>query len=176
MFWGELTPLIGLPLIPCRPRLAGPVDVVLTRISAVGTSLLFSTYIGGDSTEEASGLGLDASGRVFIGAQTASTDSPAIEAFQNTFAGGESDVVVTRLNASLTQIDYSTFLGGSGTDKCHAVAVADTSIIYLAGESGSVDFPVKRALQGSPGGGNEAFLSLVIGDCVDNRRGRFLRC
>lgn len=152
---------------PIQANLSGSVDLALARINATGTSLLFSTFLGGDSTEEASGLGLDADGRVFVAAQTASDDFPAIEAFQDTFAGGEYDVVVTRLNASLTNIDYSTYLGGAGSDKCHAVAVADTTIIYLVGETGSADFPVKRALQGGAGGGNEAYLSLVIGDCID---------
>lgn len=76
-------------LDPLQATLGGSFDAFLTKVDPSGSSILFSTYIGGSALDLANGLGLDSSGSVYVGGRTASTDFPTTPgAFQETLAGG----------------------------------------------------------------------------------------
>ncbi|HEY0079881.1 MAG TPA: SBBP repeat-containing protein [Pyrinomonadaceae bacterium] len=127
--------------------------------------LVYSTYLGGSSTEDGSDIKVDATGNAYICGQTSSTNFPTASAFQPTFGGatfeGGRDGFVTKLNPTGSNFVYSTYLGGSGDDRCNKIAVDSAGNAYLAGETtSSTDFPRANAYQNTFGGGlSDAFVS-----------------
>ena len=93
--------------------LAGNSDAFVTKLNASGKTLVYSTYLGGSSGEIGHGIALDSSGNAYVVGVTRSSDFPTANAFQGTLAGN-TDVFVTKLNASGNGLVYSTYIGGSG--------------------------------------------------------------
>jgi hypothetical protein len=131
----------------------------VSKLNATGSALIFSTYLGGSGGSQANAIALDASGAAFVtgnvygaNSPTGSTDFPLTPgAFQTTYSGG--DAFVTKFNTSGTGLVYSTLLGGSGADQGNAIAVDGSGNAYVAGSSGSTNFPLQNALQGCTGNG-----------------------
>ncbi len=132
-------------------------DMFIARISNDGTQLLASTYLGGSANDglntapalkfnyadEVRGeILLDANNNVLIVSCTQSTDYPVTaNALQPTFAGGSHDGVITKLDASLTTLIQSTFLGGSGADALYSTSLADDGSIHVSGGTTSQNIP-----------------------------------
>ncbi len=125
----------------------GARDQVITRLNATGTALLASTFLGG-SNEEAGELSLvpaalavDPNGDVLVTGTTNSTDFPTSNS-QQAASGGAQDGFLTRLNPGLTALRWSTYIGGSGTDKAFDVQVAPNGDVYVCGATTSANLPV----------------------------------
>jgi hypothetical protein len=123
--------------------------------------LTYSTYIAGTGTETAAAFALDASGNAYVTGTTFSADFPTLNAFQPACAGGcsNSDVFVTKLNASGTALVYSTYLGGSSYDQPSSIAVDSSGNAIVGGVTQSTDFPVKNPFQSAEGFQQEGFLT-----------------
>ena len=81
---------------PYQPARAGNWDVVAVKLSATGSSLVYSTFLGGSSIDMGFGLALDGENRVYLAGRTKSDDFPLRNPYQTTLAG-EYDVFVSRL-------------------------------------------------------------------------------
>jgi hypothetical protein len=139
----------------------GSVDAFVSKFSSSGNSLLYSTYIGGSGDDEAEGLRVDGSGRLYIAGTTASSDFPTQNAYKNSSSGGK-DVFVAILSADGSSLEYSTYLGGSGDDRAFAIALDSSKNIYVTGDTGSANFPKMNAYQVSHGGGtHDAFVTRI---------------
>lgn len=138
-----------------QPTLCGNYDAFVTHLSADGSHLLYSTYLGGTNVDWANAIAVDASGSAIVAGYTLSTDYPVQQALQRKYAGGARDAFMTRLSPDGKTLTASTWLGGSGDDVAFAVAVDATHHIVVAGSTTSPDFPVTPgAMQGSlPKGG-----------------------
>jgi photosystem II stability/assembly factor-like uncharacterized protein len=101
----------------------------------------YSTYFGGHAEDRVSGIAVDASGSAYITGTTWSSDLPLKDAAQTSHFSPYSDVFVSKLNASGTELVYSTFLGGSGFDDGYAIAVDQAGNAYVTGATSSADFP-----------------------------------
>jgi hypothetical protein len=129
----------------------GARDVFVTKLSADGSSLAYSTYLGGSSYDEGRGIAVDSSGEAYVGGHTESADFPTTPgAFDRTYgAGGVGDGFVAKLTPS-GGLDWSTFLGG-GTDAgdgfgtppegVTAIALDDQGDVFATGGARSTDFP-----------------------------------
>lgn len=138
---------------------AGSFDVFVTKIKADGSSLVYSTYVGGSGMDSGNALAVDALGDVFVAGGTSSTDFPTTTtAFQKTFGGGSLDAFVFELNPGGTALTYSTYLGGTGTDVASSIAV-DGSGAYVVGSTGSTDFPTHNPFQSSLAGSSNGFVT-----------------
>ena len=93
----------------------GGSNAYLTKINVSGSSLVYSTFLGGSQFDDASGVAVDAIGNAYIAGSTDSTNFPAVGALQSTF-GGARDGFVAEINASGSSLVYSTYLGGSAFD------------------------------------------------------------
>ena len=136
-------------LVPLQANNAGAYDVFITKLSASGGSLGFSSYLGGAADDHAFGIAVDDDGSVYVAGRTFSPDYPTFNAYQSDFQGGDADAFVTRLNSAGTGLIYSTFLGGSDYDGAYGIAIDDAEAAYVTGYTVSSDFPIQNPLTGT---------------------------
>jgi hypothetical protein len=130
--------------------------------------LVYSTYLGGHSTEVAYDILADSDKNVYLTGYTLSGDFPVSpDAFQQDLSGGV-DVFCTQLSLSrppAQAVVYSTFAGRGGINVGYGVAVSAKGVIYLAGRSQDQGFPVtENALQPTNAGGFSDGFILALGD------------
>ncbi|MCS1352162.1 SBBP repeat-containing protein [Mechercharimyces sp. CAU 1602] len=133
----------------------------VTKLTATGSSLLFSTYLGGDNSNVGQGIALDQQGFSYVAGTTASDNFPVTSGAFQTQQTGSFSAFVTKLNLTGTSLLYSTYLGGSEVDEGFALTVDNNGSAYVTGETCSPDFPVtSSAFQTIFGGGLEdAFIT-----------------
>jgi hypothetical protein len=139
---------------------SGDRDSFVTKLSANGRTLLYSTYLGGSTYETAGGIAVDGSGNAYVTGFTQSADFPtSLTAFDHTL-GGTEDAYATKLNATGTSFAYSTLLGGSGLEEAYGIAVDGTGNAFVSGDTSSADFPTTAgAYDRSHGGNYDAFVT-----------------
>ena len=129
----------------------------VTKLSASGEHLVYSTYLGGTGGNGGSAIAVDTSGEAYI-AGTTGAGFPVTEyAFQKSFGGGDPDGgdvdgSITKLNATGSGLIYSTYLGGSGYDAISGMVLDQYRQVYVTGQTTSPNFPQKAPIQGSGGG------------------------
>ncbi|MEW6612327.1 MAG: SBBP repeat-containing protein [Pseudomonadota bacterium] len=136
---------------------AGFIDAFALKLSPAGNTLAFSTFLGGAGNDAATRVAADDSGVYLVGA-TDSANFPLLSATQGTL-GGRADAFVSKLNPTGTGLLYSTYLGGSDDDQALGLAVDGSRSVYVAGETGSGNFPVVGAFQTTLRGQSDAFVS-----------------
>jgi hypothetical protein len=126
-------------------------DAFVTKLSANGSGLLYSTYLGGSSYDFGTGITKDDSGHIYVVGYTYSSNFPkTAQAFDKTLGGGL-DAFVAKLNPAVQKpfsknnlpLVYSTYLGGSGAEQGNGIAVNTLGQAYVTGTTGSTNFPVK---------------------------------
>jgi uncharacterized repeat protein (TIGR01451 family) len=117
----------------------GGTDVFVTKLNAFGSSLVYSTYLGGETGFEIGfGIRVDGQGSAYVSGSTASSDFPTTA---GAFDTDPNDVFVTKLNAAGSALVYSTYLGGTGHEQGRQIAVDGQGSAYVTGVTQSVDFP-----------------------------------
>ena len=120
----------------------GAWDVFVTKLSADGSKLSYSTFLGGSSDDRGCGIVLDSDGQVYVTGQTYSNDFPTTTGvYSETRSGHYEDLFVTKLNAMGSELIYSTYLGGSNIDWEPAIALGSGGEVYVTGSTWSHDFP-----------------------------------
>ena len=134
---------------------AGLFEAFLSKISADGSALLYSTLLGGSQTDSANGVGVDAQENAFITGQTTSSDFRTWNAYQPTL-GSYQDAFVVKLNtraAGDASFEYSTFFGGADSgEEGTALAVTAGGVATIVGITASNDFPTQAGLAFTAGG------------------------
>jgi hypothetical protein len=157
------------PLVTPLPfpnnALQGSNDAFVTKLNATGSALVYSTYLGGTSTDQGSAISVDASGSAYVTGFTNSLTFPTtLGAFQITLKG-TTDAFVTKFTPAGSSLAYSTFLGGSVTDQGLGIAVDSSGSAHVTGLAGSADFPVSTTpAQASNAGGGDAFVTKLSAD------------
>jgi hypothetical protein len=120
----------------------GNSDAFVTKLNPAGSSLLYSTYLGGSSGEQGYAIALDTFGSAYVTGLTGSLNFPTtLGAFDTAHSGG-ADAFVTKLSpAGSAPLGYSTFLGGTGDDRGFGIAVDLSGNSYLTGQTNSGTFP-----------------------------------
>ena len=139
----------------------GVEDAFLCQLNAVGSALVYSTYLGGNNDDVGYGVAVDVSGNAYVTGLTSSTGFPTTPgAFQTTYGGGQSDAFFTMLKARGSALLYSNYLGGSATDVGNAIAIGSDGNAYVTGYTASSNFPTTSgAFQIGYGGNGDAFVS-----------------
>jgi hypothetical protein len=123
---------------------------------AGGSSLSFSTYLGGTTYDSAKAIAVRY-GRVYVAGSSQSSDYPTVDPLQP-YQGGP-DVVLSKLDPVRSRLLYSTHFGGSDQDTTSELVVDENGIAYLVGTTFSADFPTLNGFQATFGGGEyDAFL------------------
>jgi hypothetical protein len=123
----------------------GGEDIFVTRLDPSGTTILYSTFLGGRGSDTAGGMALDGAGNIYIAGTTRSGGFPRVDAIQRDLRAF--DAFVTRINAAGDTLDYSTFVGGRGVDRATSIAVDAAENAYITGNTRSDDYPIANALQ-----------------------------
>ena len=123
-------------------------DIFVTKLSASGNSLAYSTYLGGDSVDVGQSIAVDNAGCAYLTGYTTSTDFPTQNSYDGSY-NDSSDAFVAKLSASGGALVYSTYLGGVNVDFGYWIAVDTAGCAYVAGNTYSTDFPTQNPYDGS---------------------------
>jgi hypothetical protein len=143
-----------------RPASTATGDAFITKLSSDGSTLLYSTYLGGGDDDIGNGIAVDSTGAACIVGSTRSSDFPTRLPLQ-TGSGGQSDAFLARLNPDGNKLIFSTYLGGSGSDFGRGIALDGAGNACVTGTTSSADFPLRSALQATFGGGSAPFVAKV---------------
>ena len=151
---GINVPLFAIdPLDSTRAYAAGGVgvDVFVSRISPDGSTLDYSTFLGGIGSEWDSDIAVDASGAVYVTGNTQLGHFPVRNAYQAE-PGGLMDVFAAKFS-NTGAVVYATYLGGWGSDFSPKISVDAIGQAHIAGITASTNFPTANAYQPTHGGG-----------------------
>lgn len=118
------------------------------KINAAGTSLLYSTFLGGSRNGMGRGVAVDADGNAYVSGETSSADFPATPGAIHTAGFG---AFAVKLNAPGTALLYSALFGGEN-DGVSGIAIDADRNAWIAGASDSADFPVTAGAYQQVGG------------------------
>jgi hypothetical protein len=139
-------------------------DAFVTKVDTTksgNASLVYSTYLGGNSYDYGQGIAVDGSGNAYVTGCTCSGNFPTRNQYQ--IYQGHYDVFVTKLdttksgNASLV---YSTYLSGNGNDFGNGIAIDGSGNAYVTGVTDSTNFPTLNQYQAHRTG-NDAFVTKI---------------
>jgi hypothetical protein len=134
-------------------------EAFVTKVDPTGSTLVYSTYIGGTANEGGQAIAVDAAGNAYVAGTTQSDDFPTTPGAFQTTGGGPIDAFandgfVAKLDAAGSSLVYSTYLGGSDTESIAGIAVDPAGNAYVTGSTLSGDFPTTPgALQTGPASG-----------------------
>jgi HYR domain/Beta-propeller repeat/Thrombospondin type 3 repeat len=158
----------------------GDADAFISKFNPTGSSLLYSTYLGGSSTDLSWDIVLDANRSVYISGQTSSTNFPLANPFQGAYGGGGFDAIITKLDAATLNsppnitcpaditVDNDTGVCGAkvtytapvGTDECPGATTTQT-----AGLPSGSTFPIgttTNTFEVTDAGGSKSSCSFTV--------------
>jgi Bacterial Ig-like domain (group 3)/Chitobiase/beta-hexosaminidase C-terminal domain/Beta-propeller repeat len=130
----------------------------VAKVNSTGTQLLYSTYLGGSSITQATGIAVDKSGDAYVTGETRDADFPTTK---GSFQPNPKSNPLTNLTGFVTEVNptgkglvYSTFLSGTGLDEPTAIALDSSNNAYIGGITTSIDFPTTAGAYQVTGKGN----------------------
>ncbi|MGJ5815540.1 beta strand repeat-containing protein [Paludibaculum fermentans] len=155
------TPSSDFPLVtPWMGTLQGLQDAYVARLASGLGSVVWSTLVGGAGKDSGTCIGLDSGGLVVVAGSTTSSNFPLQGATQAATGGG-SDGFVLRMAASGASMAFSTYTGGSAADGVAGLALGPGGTVYVAGQSGSGDYPQKNPAQTVSGAALRMFVTRI---------------
>ena len=149
-------------------------DAFVVKLNSTGSTLLYSTYLGGSGEDFGDDIAIDSTGNAYVTGIAGEppfdctplpctvfvTAFPTAAGAFDVSANGGDDAFLTKLNANGSGLVYSTFLGGTGDDVGDSVAVDIAEIAYVTGTTAGGGFPTTPgALDETHNGGQDAFVS-----------------
>ncbi|MEW5989101.1 MAG: SBBP repeat-containing protein [Chloroflexota bacterium] len=167
----------GFPTTPGAydTTLDGGRDAFVTRLSSAGDSLIYSTFLGGSSSDQAHDAAVGLAGNLYVVGKTSSTDFPTTVNAYDASHNGQTDVFVVKLDAAGSELRYSTYLGGSGNECGYdcGLVVGPGKIVSIGGLTDSTNFPTTSdAYDPTYNGGSDGFLTQLTettpSGCTEN--------
>ena len=141
-------------------------DAFVTKLNRRGSALIYSTYLGGAGDEQGTAIALpggddhDSRGTAYVSGVTNSPDFPTTRHAFEPLPQGLSDAYVAKLNRRGSELEYSTYLGGTLNDSGLGIAVDTIGQAYVTGGTTSLNFPTTQgAFQQANAGGSDAFVT-----------------
>jgi len=146
--------------------LYGPQDGFVFKLSADGSTLIWSTYFGSDGSDIVRDMDVDPAGNVYLGVSGITRPLSHITANALQAApGGGVDTVLAKLSPDATRVIWATYFGGSADEGVPSIRVDDRGAVYLATDTLSTDLPVTAgAYQMANAGGRDFFVAKVMAD------------
>ncbi len=119
----------------------GNYDVTVTKLNTTGSNIVFSTFIGGSSTEYGLVIDVDSSYNIYVSGSTQSSNFPTTSgAYDRTHNGGK-DAFVTKLNNTGAALIFSTYIGGNSHEEIYTIKLDAHNNVYIGGYTGSANYP-----------------------------------
>jgi hypothetical protein len=151
----------NFPLVqPYQAEQPGPYTGFLTKVSADGSSLLYSSYLGGNTFDQPTSIAIDGLGQVHVAGYTMSRNFPVVNAYQTTASANQGGIYgnygfLTKFSPNGSSLVYSTYLAGNSNvvqdcgascwpapyNTISAVAVDTNGNAYVAGTTNTYNFP-----------------------------------
>jgi uncharacterized protein (TIGR03437 family) len=143
-------------------------DGFITKLTADGTALVWSTYLGASGDDSITALAVDGTGAVYVTGTTSSSNFPVTTgAWRTTFSGPSTqfaervvgDAYLAKLDPTGATLVFATYIGGTGDDAGYGLALGGDGTIWVAGQTVSTDFPAtadagQKGLSGKGGQNN----------------------
>ena len=142
---------------------AGGTDAFIAKIDHSGSSLNFSTFLGGTDDDGTLGVDVDSHDNLLLAGYTKSDDITTLSAAQSSYAGGDYDMLVAKFNATGTA-QFVTYLGGNETDRCWDVRADSDDNAVIIGRTDSYDYPAFNGLNDTKSGAYDACATKVSTD------------
>lgn len=120
---------------------SGVRDIFVTKMNTQGSALVFSTFLGGNFSEEAFAIKVDSQGNSYFVGFTQSSNFPTTSSAYDTSFNSQDDIFVTKLYPSGNGLVFSTFLGGSQLDKSYSLGLTSQDEVVVSGTTISNNFP-----------------------------------
>jgi hypothetical protein len=129
-------------------------DAFLSVVNAEGSDLIYSTYLGGTISDEATGVALDKDENIYVTGTTFSDNFPVQSPFQGQKVGPDNfaDAFLTKFSPQGDALLYSTYYAGDAWDEPDSLIVDGAGNAYIGGLTSSNDLPVPNAIQGGISG------------------------
>ncbi len=142
--------------VPFQPQPHGASEAFVAKLAQDGSSLVYSTFLGGSGDDVATSLAVDKRGRVFVSGHTNSADFPTqgpvqAECEKKPNDACSQDAFLLVLNTAGSGLWFSTYLGGTGLDEGRGLALDGRGSAYLGGATTSANFPMAKAMEISGG-------------------------
>jgi hypothetical protein len=142
-----------------QPKKAGGEDAFVTILSSSGSSVLYSTFLGGAGHETGRAIAVDQDGEIYVTGACGSSDFPLVNPYLSVRRSG--DTWVSKLTSSGSALVFSTLLGGSSSDTSKHICIDDEKNVYLPGHTNSADFPTVDPFQAAQAKHYDGFLSVL---------------
>ncbi len=137
----------------------GTTDAFVSKLSSAGTSLVYSTYLGGNSNDDGYGIAVDSAYCAYVTGYASSNNFPTMNPYQADL-NAIRNAFVTKLSSSGSSLVYSTYLGGSSVDYGKDISLDSVGSAYVTGQTNSTNFPTLNPYQAArPGTTNSPFVS-----------------
>jgi len=137
-------------------------DVFIFKLDSYGLELVYSTFVGGDDYERGESIVLDSETNAYVTGVTNSTDFPTTSGCFDDSINEGWDVFVLKLNSAGSDLNYSTFVGGSGVDRGEGITLDSENNAYVTGRTSSFDFPTTSGcFDNSYGGWIDVFIVML---------------
>ncbi len=136
-------------------------DAFVVKLNSSGTQILYCVILSGAAFESARAVAVDTAGNAYVTGVTTSSNFPVTAGAVQRFSGsmGLEDAFVVKITPQ-GAVAYSTYLGGNSSDTGYAIAVDQNGAVYVAGSTGSTNFPVTgAAAQRAFGGASDCFVT-----------------
>ncbi len=118
----------------------GSADAFVMKLDPAGSTVLYSTLIGGTTADQAFSIAIDGSGNAYVCGETAGNYRIVGGSYQTVY-GGAIDAFVTKVNPTGTALVYSTYLGGNKFDGSERIRLDSSNAAYIVGRTDSANFP-----------------------------------
>ena len=134
-------------VVPLQASLKGTENAFISKINPAGSALVYSTYLGGSATDNATAIAVNSAGDAYVGGDTQSSDFPTAGAPLQASIKGNQDGFVSEVNPTGSALVYSTFLGGANgsggmpVTRLNGLTVDASGNAYVIGSTNCADFP-----------------------------------
>jgi pimeloyl-ACP methyl ester carboxylesterase len=139
----------------------GSDDAFVAKLDSTGSGLVYATFLGGNNRDSGANVSIDGSGALYVTGETRSSNFPTTPGAYDRTHNGNNDAYAVKLNGAGSGLIYATFLGGSGDDRGHGLALDANQAVYLTGYTTSANFPTTTGAYDPTfnGGAGDAFVA-----------------
>ena len=144
------TESVNFPLVNSFSNQTGSSDIFVAKLNSTGTGLLYSSLVGEDRSQRGTAITVDSVGNAYVAGITTSENFPLLNPVDDDagpVATSGNEGVVFCLNATGNGLIFSTLFGGNATDIPYDIELDSQGNIWVCGDTGSIDFPLKDSFQ-----------------------------